>query len=227
TVEGDRAALWLGPDEWLLIAPEPPPRRLAAALAEALTGLPHSLVDVSHRQSALALSGPQATTLLAAGCPLDLDPAPFPVGMCTRTILAKAEVLLWRTGPQVFRVEDWRSFVVNVSQFLGEASRGIIRGESPSEGACSGSGHRWRRGRGVLALSPDEERLDGCRADRAHGAHRGLHLARRGPLAAVQHELHRRPAAQVLGRSLQALTRGDRPGRELSRHRQSAPRNLQ
>src|SRR5256885_15175681 len=28
TVEGDRAALWLGPDEWLLIAPEPPPRRV-------------------------------------------------------------------------------------------------------------------------------------------------------------------------------------------------------
>ena len=126
TVGADRAALWLGPDEWLLIAPEPPPRRLAAALAEALTGLPHSLVDVSHRQSALALSGPQATTLLAAGCPLDLDPAPFPVGMCTRTILAKAEVLLWRTGPQVFRVEVWRSFVAYVSQFLGEAARGII-----------------------------------------------------------------------------------------------------
>src|SRR5204862_236244 len=83
---GARAALWLGPDEWLLIAPEPAPRRFAAALAEALTGLPHSLVDVSHRQSALALSGPQATTLLAAGCPLDLDVGPFPVGMCTRTI---------------------------------------------------------------------------------------------------------------------------------------------
>ncbi|TLY94738.1 MAG: sarcosine oxidase subunit gamma family protein [Gammaproteobacteria bacterium] len=131
TVEGDRAALWLGPDEWLLIAPEPPPRRFAAALAEALAGLPHSLVDVSHRQSALALSGPQATTLLAAGCPLDLDLGPFPVDMCTRTMLAKAEVLLWRTGPQVFRVEVWRSFVAYVSQFLGEAARGIIQGREP------------------------------------------------------------------------------------------------
>jgi len=126
TLEGDRAALWLGPDEWLLIAPEPPPGGLAAGLSEALEGLAHSLVDVSHRQSALALSGPQATTLLAAGCPLDLDTSAFPVGMCTRTMLAKAEVLLWRTGPQVFRVEVWRSFVAYVSQFLGEAARGII-----------------------------------------------------------------------------------------------------
>jgi sarcosine oxidase subunit gamma len=81
---------------------------------------------VSHRQSALAVSGPQATTLLAAGCPLDLDASVFPVGMCTRTMLAKAEVVLWRTDPQVFRVEVWRSFVAYVSQFLGEAARGII-----------------------------------------------------------------------------------------------------
>jgi sarcosine oxidase subunit gamma len=126
TIESDRAALWLGPDEWLLIATQPPPRGLVAALAEALGRLPHSLVDVSHRQSALAVSGPQATTLLAAGCPLDLDVSAFPVGMCTRTMLAKAEVVLWRTDPQVFRLEVWRSFVAYVSQFLGEAARGII-----------------------------------------------------------------------------------------------------
>jgi sarcosine oxidase subunit gamma len=126
TLAGDRAALWLGPDEWLLIAPQPPPRGFAAALAATLERLPHSLVDVSHRQSALAVSGPQATTLLAAGCPLDLDASAFPVGMCTRTMLAKAEVVLWRTDPQVFRLEVWRSFVAYVSQFLGEAARGII-----------------------------------------------------------------------------------------------------
>jgi len=126
TVAGERAALWLGPDEWLLMAPEPPPSAFAAALAAALERLPHSLVDVSHRQSALAVSGPQAATLLAAGCPLDLDESAFPVGMCTRTVLAKAEVVLWRTEPQVFRLEVWRSFIAYVSQFLGEAARGII-----------------------------------------------------------------------------------------------------
>jgi len=126
TVGADRAALWLGPDEWLLIAPETPPPGFGAALAEALERLAHSLVDVSHRQSALVVSGPQAATLLAAGCPLDLDASAFPAGMCTRTMLAKAEVVLWRTEPQVFRVEVWRSFVAYVAQFLGEAARGII-----------------------------------------------------------------------------------------------------
>ena len=121
--QGERAALWLGPDEWLLIAPEAQGAALAGALETALAQLPHSLVDVSHRQCACMLRGPQAATLLSAGCPLDLDESAFPVGMCTRTVLAKAEVVLWRTATQAFRIEVWRSFVAYVSQFLAEAAR--------------------------------------------------------------------------------------------------------
>jgi sarcosine oxidase, subunit gamma len=122
---GDRAALWLGPDEWLLLAHATDAAGIAAALAAALADLPHSLVDVSHRQSALAVSGPHAASVLSAGCPLDLDASAFPVGMCTRTMLAKAEVILWRTGAVVFRIEVARSFVAYVSGFVAEAARGI------------------------------------------------------------------------------------------------------
>ena len=122
---GDFAALWLGPDEWLLIAGEHAAEETAAALRAALAGLPHSLVDVSHRQVALEVSGPDAPLLLAAGCPLDLDAAAFPPGMCTRTMLAKAEVILWRTGADAFHIEVWRSFAPYVSAFLTEAARGV------------------------------------------------------------------------------------------------------
>ncbi len=125
-MQGERAALWLGPDEWLLLAPAAEDAAVAASLAAALVSLPHSLVDVSHRQCALRLRGSQAATLLAAGCPLDLDVRAFPVGMCTRTMLAKAEVVLWRTGAEVFRLEVWRSFAAYVAQFLAEATHGII-----------------------------------------------------------------------------------------------------
>jgi sarcosine oxidase, subunit gamma len=125
SVSGERAALWLGPDEWLLLAPVAQ-AGLAQPLERALAALSHSLVDVSHRQVALLLEGPQAETLLAAGCALDLDAAVFPASMCTRTMLAKAEVLLWRTGAHTFRLEVWRSFAPYVTQFLGEAARGII-----------------------------------------------------------------------------------------------------
>jgi sarcosine oxidase subunit gamma len=119
----ERAALWLGPDEWLLIAPDAQGTALAGALAAALAGLPHSLVDVGHRHSGCELRGPQAATLLAAGCPLDLDASAFPVGMCTRTVLAKAEVVLWRTAAEAFHMEVARSFVAYVSEFLAEAER--------------------------------------------------------------------------------------------------------
>jgi sarcosine oxidase subunit gamma len=122
-VQGKRAALWLGPDEWLLIAPEVEGAELGRSLENALARLPHSLVDVGHRQAACALDGPQAATLLSAGCPLDLEESAFPIGMCTRTVLAKAEVVLWRTAAQTFRLEVARSFVAYVSLFLAEAGR--------------------------------------------------------------------------------------------------------
>ena len=121
--EAGRAALWLGPDEWLLIAPENEGAALAASLEQALAALPHSLVDVSHRQAACEVRGPQASVLLAAGCPLDLDASAFPIGMCTRTVLAKAEIVLWRSSASAFRLEVARSFVAYVSQFLAEAAR--------------------------------------------------------------------------------------------------------
>ena len=120
---GDRAALWLGPDEWLLLAPEADGPALAASLAAAMAPYPHSLVDVGHRQSGLTLAGAQAATVLNAGCPLDFDPDAFPLGMCTRTVLGKAEIVLWRTGAHAFHVEAWRSFLPYVWRFLEEAAR--------------------------------------------------------------------------------------------------------
>ena len=95
-------------------------------LERALEGLPHSLVDVSHRQVGLLVHGPQSVLLLESGCPLDLDLRAFPVGMCTRTMLAKAEVVLWRPAAEEFHLEVWRSFAPYVTQFLAEAARGII-----------------------------------------------------------------------------------------------------
>jgi sarcosine oxidase subunit gamma len=45
--------------------------------------------------------------------------------MCTRTLLGKAEIVLWRIGAAAFRLEVWRSFAPYVSAFLAEAARGL------------------------------------------------------------------------------------------------------
>jgi len=116
------AALWLGPDEYLLVVAQGEAPALTPALQQALDGAPHSLVDVSHRQTGLALAGAHAAAILNSGCPLDLDLAAFAVGMCSRTVLAKAEIVLWRTAPDEFRVEVWRSFTDYVARFLHEAT---------------------------------------------------------------------------------------------------------
>ncbi len=119
---GPRAALRLGPDEYLLIAPAAEGASLAPMLATALGSLPHSLVEVSHRQVAFAVQGPYAEWLLQSGCPLDLDLGPFPIGMCTRSLFHKAEITLWRTGPTTFRVEAWRSFAGYVVELLADSA---------------------------------------------------------------------------------------------------------
>ncbi len=120
---GTRAALWLGPDEYLIIAPEAEAPVLARTLEDALRAEPHSLVDVSHRQTALEIRGPRVEDILNSACPLDLDDRAFAVGMCTRTVFAKAEIVLWRTAADVFRLEVWRSFTDYVASFLDEVVR--------------------------------------------------------------------------------------------------------
>jgi sarcosine oxidase, subunit gamma len=124
---GDRAALWLGPDEWLLLASAPDGAALRTGLERAMDGKPHSLVDVSHRQTGIEISGAGAVATLNAGCPLDLDPRVFLVGMCTRTVLAKSEIVLWRTAPVTFHLEAWRSFAPYIRRLLEEASREFPR----------------------------------------------------------------------------------------------------
>jgi sarcosine oxidase subunit gamma len=124
-VAGPRAALWLGPDEWLLLARDGEASAIIAALERALAPLPHSLVDVSHRQLGLRVDGPQAATLLNAGCPLDLDLHAFPAGMCTRTLLHKAEIVLWRRAETSFHLEVARSFAPHVCRFLEQAEHDL------------------------------------------------------------------------------------------------------
>jgi sarcosine oxidase subunit gamma len=122
---GARAALWLGPDEWLLLARDGEAPAIIKVLEAALVPLPHSLVDISHRQLGLKLQGERTARILNAGCPLDLDIQAFPVGMCTRTLLEKAEIVLWRTAENAFQIEVARSLAPYVSRFLEQAEQDL------------------------------------------------------------------------------------------------------
>lgn len=119
TSKNQRAALWLGPDEWLIV--DTSKSNPVDALSK--TRVLHSAVDISHRNTAIIISGAGAEAVLSAGCPQDLSRKVFDIGACSRTVLGKAEVVLWRTGSDVFRLECWRSFSTYVFDFLEEAAR--------------------------------------------------------------------------------------------------------
>ena len=117
--KGSRAALWLGPDEWLVIDEGAKNPADDCAKVKAL----HSAVGISHRNVGISVTGPGAANTINAGCPQDLSPGVFPVGACSRTILGKIEIVLWRTAEDAFRVECWRSFSDYAFGFLTEAAR--------------------------------------------------------------------------------------------------------
>ncbi|PAP92620.1 sarcosine oxidase subunit gamma [Mesorhizobium wenxiniae] len=114
-----RTALWLGPDEWLVIDEV---GKVPLADCAEVTVL-HSAVVISHRNVAISVTGPAAAATINSGCPQDLSLDAFPVGAASRTILGKVEIVLLRTASDAFRVECWRSFSDYVFTFLSEAAR--------------------------------------------------------------------------------------------------------
>lgn len=96
TVEGkrDRYALWLGPDEWLVVGAPGTETRLAADLGKALDGIVAGVTDVTEGRTVIRLAGVHVRDLLAKGCGLDLHPRAFGPARCAQTRLAKANVIL-------------------------------------------------------------------------------------------------------------------------------------
>ena len=118
-VAGTRTALWIGPDEWLVIDEgDGDPMADLASVAK-----PHSAVDVSHRNTAIVISGSATADVLSAGCPQDLSLEAFPVSACSRTVFGKVEVVLHRTSETGFRMECWRSFSTYAFDLLEDAAR--------------------------------------------------------------------------------------------------------
>jgi len=125
-VAGDRSALCLGPDEWLVEAPAAAGGALAATLGDLATRLPLSAVEVSDREITLALEGPAVLDLLATGCPLDL--ARMPTGAGTRTVFDTVQVVLTREAEDRFHLTVWRSFAPHVRALLDLAARELAAG---------------------------------------------------------------------------------------------------
>ena len=90
----DVTMIWLGPDEWLVLAPEGRQESLEKALRQAIGTEPGAVVDLSAHRTTIELTGERAREVLAKGCSLDLHPTVFVPGSCAQVLLAQAPVLL-------------------------------------------------------------------------------------------------------------------------------------
>jgi len=116
---GEIAVLWLGPDEWLVTAPAATGGALADRLGAVLSGLHHSLIDVSTGRVVLELAGTQARAVLAQSTSLDLRPRAFGPGRCAQTGLARVPVILQQIDAMPrFRIFVRASFAPYVSEWL-------------------------------------------------------------------------------------------------------------
>ena len=111
-------ALWLGPDEWLLTsADEAALSGKATAFQAAAAGSHIALTDLSDNRLVLELSGPQATSLLARGCGLDL--IAIGTGDCAQTLFGRAQIILQLVddAPR-YRIFVRKSFADYLARFL-------------------------------------------------------------------------------------------------------------
>ena len=92
--DGRRAALWLGPDEWLILGPPGAAAEIAGELEAAFAHVDRSVVDVSANRVAIELTSAGRLDLLAHVCPLDLDARIWATGRCAQTLLGRAQVVL-------------------------------------------------------------------------------------------------------------------------------------
>lgn len=92
---GTYEMLWMGPDEWLVLAPDGAADELRAALVDAIgTDVHGAVTDVSAQRFAVSLSGRSAREVLAKGCSIDLHPSVAPSGRCVQTLLAQTGVVV-------------------------------------------------------------------------------------------------------------------------------------
>ncbi len=115
--------LWLGPDEWLVTAPDGVAPDLMRRISRALASRHATVTDLSASRAVIEIAGPRGRDLLEMGCGLDLHPRAFGPGSCAQTLFAKLPVILDQlSAAPVYRLFVRRSAARWLAEWLIDAA---------------------------------------------------------------------------------------------------------
>lgn len=109
---GEVQALWLSPDQWLILCPRAKTGDLLEALRQALAGIHSLAVDVSDMRTIIRLEGDAARGVLLKGAALDLLSSDYQAGTVRRLRFAEIAALLHIVSarPDVIDLYVFRSY---------------------------------------------------------------------------------------------------------------------
>ncbi len=121
---GAHRVLWLGPDEWLVVAADGQEDALVASLAAAV-GEDGAVIDLSANRTGLELSGAFARDVLATCCTFDFHPRVCGPGQCAQTLIQKAGVLIDQRTDDTYLLLVRPSFAAYVAEWLLDGMLGL------------------------------------------------------------------------------------------------------
>ena len=148
-VTGDEAglyALWLGPDEFLVVDVSRRQRPGETLIAEAsLEGLPGQAVDLSANRTILELTGSKAREVLEKSVRTDLHPRAFGVGTAISAQLGPVPVIVHHCAALTYRIYPRASFadftvrwlLDGMAEFLADGSAVGVVGSASAEAESS------------------------------------------------------------------------------------------
>jgi sarcosine oxidase subunit gamma len=116
-------ALWLSPDEWLVITGDQKQSDLVWKLEKALSGEHVAVNDISANRTVFELSGENVHQVLMKSSEIDFHPRVFKPGDCAQTLVAKSQAIVEQIDHETFYIYVRCSFGRYVGGWLAEAFR--------------------------------------------------------------------------------------------------------
>ncbi|MEM1299928.1 MAG: sarcosine oxidase subunit gamma family protein [Pseudomonadota bacterium] len=120
--DGDARAVWMSPDELLLMTGAAEAAGAVARAEEQLSGTHHMVVDVSDTRAVLRLTGALVGEVLAKGAPCDCSDKGFPPGTARRTHMSGLAVGIWRLDAETWEVVCFRSYAHHLVAWLEQTA---------------------------------------------------------------------------------------------------------